>query len=146
MKPFDDRRHRVMIGRHAVKLVSADIPTMIWTWGGRKGQYERGVYALWTAVLKRPVKGMDNGKLMTVIPARCRVWMSPGDRFDRMKDEMLNGAGERERTAYRYLWEKLLKRGLNIKHIRPATKAEVSWWAETHREDWDYVMRLEYAP
>ena len=74
-------------------------------------------FLFWTAVLKK--KKNAKGRLI----GRAYAYLGPGDRFDRIKRENPRP------------WVELLSRGANVKHIRPATLAEIRRWMRTHAAD-----------
>lgn len=112
-----------------------------------------GEFAFWTAVLRRPVKmrrAMEIGAPTPVrtvrrITGRAQVGYPAGDRFDRMKREMLTGDRD-ERYAYRRMWVEAMEKGRNVGYIRPSTKREIRSWMRAHSGDARHALpRIRYA-
>jgi len=125
------------VGKYTIPVRNAHHLTICSFGAGARGKKERGDYAFWTAVLsKRFVKG--KGKESTSISqifGRSHLLLSPGDRFDRMKREMRIARTKDDRAIYRMFWNDVLKKGGNIKYIRPCTLQEMNRWLETHEKD-----------
>jgi hypothetical protein len=86
--------------------------------GGRQGQEEAGIWEFWTVFKK------ENGVVSKYF-ARCRQGRDPGERFRRME-----GQKEYEKE-YGEAWSVASA----ADGIRPATKAEVELWLNTHKVD-----------
>jgi hypothetical protein len=106
---------------------------------GAHGKKEAGVYAFWTAMLQQPVK-LD-GKTRKRIFGRAKIGLSAGDRFDRMRLEMKTDRSAEDRRIYRKFWYLLLRKGANVRYVRPSTLKEVRAWMKSHQTDAKHAAR-----
>jgi len=136
-----------LVGKVSVPVVNAEYATIVTFRSGDLGTFERGDFLFWTAVLKKKhiwTGYTDIWKPRTIglVLGRARAILPPGDRFDRMKHEMLTDPDANDRKIYREWWKKILGEGKNIKFIRPSTKREVGRWMKGHKSDAKFVTRL----
>lgn len=110
------------VGAARVPVVRAKNVSLVRFSAGEHGRGEAGDFLFWTAVLKK--KKNARGRLI----GRAYVYLGPGDRFDRLKRENPRP------------WVELLSRGANVKHIRPATLAEIRRWMSTHAADARFAL------
>lgn len=128
------------VGKCDVEVRGAAFPALWHFTSGAHGKKEAGVFAFWTAVLKKPQK-LGKKKVRRIF-GRALVTLPPGDRFDRMKREMLTMKKKEVRAAYRGHYVGLLKCGKNIKCIRPSTEKEMRKWMKGHKADAKFARRV----
>jgi len=138
---------RTMVGKVSVPVVNAEYATIMTFRAGDLGQFERGDFLFWTAVLWKKYRwkgyeGKWKPRTMGQILGRARAILPPGDRFDRMRIEMKTDPQKEARDIYGDWWHRLLRKGNNIKFIRPSTKSEVMRWLKGHKHDAKFVTRL----
>jgi hypothetical protein len=122
------------IGRCEVIVRRANFPSLRHFSGGAHGRKEAGIYSFWTVVLRRKGKNRVWGRALSTLPA--------GDRFDRMRREMLRDRSKENRAHYERIWKKFLKEGRAIRYIRPSTEAEIAKWMRGHKADAKYAKKL----
>ena len=123
------------VGSCEIPVRQMNYPTLWHFSSGEHGRKEAGIYAFWTAVLARKVRG--KGK----VSGRALVTQPPGDRFDRIRREMRE-ARAADRPIYRRIWLELIKGGRGIRYIRPASEHEVQRWMSTHERDARFASRI----
>lgn len=126
------------VGAVEIEVRNAKFCAVVNFAAGAHGVGERGHYCFWTAVLRRKKPGMKR----KFIVGRARLWLPPGDRFDRMQYEMLTAARADDRAAYRRMWEFALEEGRNIAYIRPAGPRELWLWIRTHEGDAKHIRSV----
>lgn len=117
------------VGRYRVPVQGGQHPSLAVFTGGARGKHEAGVFAFWTAVLKRPIQGRR-----TVI-VRTRVLFPPGERFTRFQRESRTHRRALGRRLNGAVWAEWLQRGAAIRYIRPATLDEMRRWMAGHQTD-----------
>jgi hypothetical protein len=133
----EGRTMETKIGRNHVP-VRGNWATLVPFAAGAHGKKEAGVFAFWTAVIG-PVK-LD-GKTRKRIFGRAKVGLSAGDRFDRMRFEMKSARDADDRRIYRRFWYLLLRKGANVRYVRPSTLKEVRAWMKSHQADARHAAR-----
>lgn len=121
------------IGKYDVPVVNAKYLSLVTFSSGEHGSREKGHFVFWSTVLKKAKHGLS-GKRRKVIIGRARPYLSPGNRVDRMQQELKEARTKDDRAAYRYLWESMAEKGGNIKCVRPSTLKEIQLWIDTHYE------------
>lgn len=144
MKPKGKRPPSLtIVGTTFVELRSANFPTTVVFTAGEHGRGERGLWAFWTTMLKRPVRFKD--KLRRRIIGRAFAVLPPGERFTRMRSEAKTAPDPEERSHDYGMWYRVLKQGHNVKYIRPSTPREVRLWANAHEADSKHMRSLQYG-
>lgn len=124
------------VGNHNVPLKKMRYVSLLTFFGGAHGRKERGDYCFWTAVLKERVAGKRK------LTGRALAYLPPNERFERIALDMQVAPSAEDRKVYEMLWKRLLKKGANIKCIRPSTAKEIRNWLDTHPEDAEHAARL----
>lgn len=128
------------VGKYAVPVKGIH-PTLVFFVAGARGKQERGVYAFWTAVLKRPYVNRER-----TCVARARILLPPGERFERMRRERRTARSAVARGVYAFWWEQAFRQGEGIAYIRPSSLREVQRWSQTHAPDMTHAVRLQIGP
>lgn len=125
------------VGVFQITVRDASHPAVRYFSSGAHGRKEAGLYAFWTVVLNRKGKNRVWGRALTSLP--------PGDRFDRMRKEMISAKSKKAREAYRRIWQEVIKAGKLIRYIRPSTEKEIRKWMDGHSSDAKYAKRVKYV-
>lgn len=109
------------IGKKQIPVIKASEPTLVRFRNAAKGK--NGVFAFWTAVMK---KGQRKA-----LWGRSQVGMDAGDRFDRMNRQSRGEVPKEDQAIYAQMWQ-MMKAGANVAYIRPSTEKELLRWLNGH--------------
>ncbi len=133
-KPF------TRIGQSWLPIVNFRYPTIVTFGSGELGKSERGEFLFWTVMLKRKITWQGRKRWWLI--ARARAILYPGERFNRMRTEARTAGSIEDRKIYYDIYNRMLKRGQNVKYIRPSTAKELQRWMDSHINDACYVQRV----
>jgi hypothetical protein len=127
------------IGKYDIPVRNANFCSIGSFSAGAHGKKEKGDYCFWTAIFRKNVDGKN------ALFGRSRAALPPTDRFDRMKKELVSAKSKSDRKIYKQFWMSLLKRGGNVKYVRPAKLSEVKRWLKSHKNDGKHLKKLLIA-
>ena len=112
------------VGKFCIPVRQAKFVTIVQFNSGEHGKREAGDFCFWRMRYKVPI-GKVKGRI-----GRASIFFPPGERFCRLEKEC------------KAIWIDEMKEGENIAFIRPANRAEVFRWLETHPRDAPFAYRL----
>lgn len=109
------------LGKRQIPVLDADRRMVVTFSGGKRGRREAGRYHFWTAC------GEDEYGPWTVF-GRNRVRLPYGERLERLRRESI------------LLWNQVK----DAAYLRPTTLRELARWAASHKEDWAFLVKIEW--